>query len=320
MENPLISIAIPVYNTSKYLRKCLESVIKQDYPNLEIVVLNNGSTDDSQSIIEEYAQKDIRIKPYRIEHVETIKESRDNCYKRTSGDWIIPLDSDDAIAESYVQEMWSTHLLHSADMVVSQRVSVDKNGTEYDYLPADNFNFKTEYSGSEALRRTIKKWEMSVNGALVTKKNLYNILLSNPNCKIYSDEYDSRVLLRNASKVAFSKARYYYTFNPNSVGKKNNWGRHRFRLNTRLGLLDLCEGEYGIKSGEYQNAVTQSLGISLVAICHRLNNSDLYDEKSKLEISRIVNAILINTKPDSSCIGIINHCAKLVLRLMRCLI
>lgn len=321
MKYPLISIAIPVYNTSKYLRKCFDSAISQKYPNLEIVILNNGSTDNSPDIIAEYASKDSRIKEYSITHVPTVKESKDNCYKRTIGDWIITLDSDDAISSDYVEKMWEAHIQSGADMIIAQRVSVDEEGNQYGFLPLDSFDFSTYYSGVEALRRTITKWEMSVNGAFVHKSNLCNILLDNPNCKVFTDEYDSRILLKNARKVGFCQAKYYYTFNPNSVGKKNNWNRHKYRLNTRLGLLDICEQEYGCSSYEYQHAVTQSLGIALIAIKHFFSNKKTYSKNDKEELHSIIHTTVRRTKIKTISIrNVINFNAKLVLRMINILV
>lgn len=315
MEKPLISLAIPVYNTSKYLKKCLESAIAQTYPNLEIVVLNNGSTDSSQKIIDDIAGKDERIKSFVIEHVPTIKESRDNCYRRTTGEWIIPFDSDDAISSDYIDKMWEAHLSSGADMVVSQRVSVDEGGKEYSYLPLDKFDFSTILSGKDAFKRTIIKWEMSVNGALVHKSNLYNIMLQNPNCKVFTDEYDSRVLLKNANKVAFCQARYYYTFNPNSVGKANNWNRHRFRLNTRIGLLELCEDTFGVQSKEYQAVVMQAIGINLIALKHYWLNKSKYTVDNYLELSSITSNVIESVKiSERSCKNCFNSMLRTVLK------
>lgn len=61
-EGPLVSVIIPVYNVSEYLRECLDSVINQTFKDIEIICVNDGSTDDSPSILEEYAAKDGRIK------------------------------------------------------------------------------------------------------------------------------------------------------------------------------------------------------------------------------------------------------------------
>ncbi len=60
-ESPLVSVIIPIYNVEKYLRECLDSVINQSYTNLEIICVNDGSTDSSGEIVQEYAKKDCRI-------------------------------------------------------------------------------------------------------------------------------------------------------------------------------------------------------------------------------------------------------------------
>ena len=62
MKSPLISVVIPIYNTEKYLEKCLDSIVNQTYKNLEIICINDGSTDSSPEIITKYANKDSRIK------------------------------------------------------------------------------------------------------------------------------------------------------------------------------------------------------------------------------------------------------------------
>lgn len=62
MTNPLISIIVPIYNVEKYLSKCLDSLVNQTYKNIEIVCFNDASTDNSLRILEDYAQKDDRIK------------------------------------------------------------------------------------------------------------------------------------------------------------------------------------------------------------------------------------------------------------------
>ena len=62
MRNNFISVIVPIYNVEKYLKKCIESIINQTYKNLEIILVDDGSTDDSGKICDEYASKDTRIK------------------------------------------------------------------------------------------------------------------------------------------------------------------------------------------------------------------------------------------------------------------
>ena len=62
MEKPLISVIVPVYNVKQYLRRCVDSILKQTYENIEIVLIDDGSTDESGAICDRYAQKDVRVK------------------------------------------------------------------------------------------------------------------------------------------------------------------------------------------------------------------------------------------------------------------
>ena len=317
MEYPLISIAIPVYNTGRYLRSCLESVVVQKYPNLEIVVLNNGSTDESLQIIEEFASKDCRLKYYTIDHVPTIKESKFNCFKRINGEWVIPIDSDDTISPTYVMDMWESHVKTGADMIVAQMITVDESGKEYNRLPADDFDISIVYTGVEACRRTILKWELGINGAFYSRSNLYNIMLDNPDVEIYTDEHDSRVLLKNAKKVGFSKAKYYYMFNPNSVGKKNSWGKYRYKLVTRIGLLKMTKQDYTVKSIEYEHTVMEALLLGILACKHKLLNPTLYSDDDKAEFNSVMLQIYNDSRIKSMSLrSAFNLVLKASLRLM----
>ena len=91
----LVSIVVPNYNCEEYLEKCLDSVINQTYPNIEIIVCDNGSTDRSVSIINEFAKKDKRIKVL----INEVNQGLINCYNRmffeATGDYVMIQDADD---------------------------------------------------------------------------------------------------------------------------------------------------------------------------------------------------------------------------------
>lgn len=89
-----ISVIIPVYNTEKYLKECVESVLAQTYHNLEILLINDGATDSSPQICESYAKQDVRIK---LIHKENggLSDTRNTGIKQCSGDYVLFLDSDD---------------------------------------------------------------------------------------------------------------------------------------------------------------------------------------------------------------------------------
>ena len=95
-KEPLINIIVPVYNTEKYIRKCLDSIVNQTYRNLEIIVVDDGSTDSSGDICDEYAHKDARIKVIHKENggVSSARNAAlDLC--TPGGDLVAFVDSDD---------------------------------------------------------------------------------------------------------------------------------------------------------------------------------------------------------------------------------
>ena len=91
---PKISVIIPVYNTENYLKECLNSVINQTFKDIEIICVNDGSTDNSLSILEEYARTDSRIKIINQKN-QGVSSSRNNGIKSARGEYIMFLDSDD---------------------------------------------------------------------------------------------------------------------------------------------------------------------------------------------------------------------------------
>ncbi len=95
-ESPLISVIIPVYNVEQYLRKCLDSICGQTYGNLEILCVNDGSTDGSAAILEEYAAKDKRIKVITQKN-SGVSAARNAALSIARGEWITGVDSDDFI-------------------------------------------------------------------------------------------------------------------------------------------------------------------------------------------------------------------------------
>lgn len=292
MENPLISLVIPVYNTERFLDMSIKSAISQNYPNLEILILNNGSTDGSQGIIDRYAKQDSRIVAYTISHVETVKESKDNCYYRAKGEWIVTLDSDDAIEKDYISKLWQRHIETEADVVLGCMVSTTLDGEEIGTVPKDGFDYTLVFTGKEAVRKTIGKWEIGLNGALIHIKNLQNIYINNPNCLFYTDEFDGRLFLNAADIVAFVKAKYFYTFNPNSVGKKMSWGKYKYRLLTRQGLLPFIKRNFTEKSAEYESVAIQSLGFILLSLRYYVNNKKSISADVKADIKEQTTKLL----------------------------
>lgn len=113
----MVSIIIPVYNVELYLRECLDSVLNQTYSDIEVIVVNDGSTDSSQNIIDSFCSKDNRIKSfYKVNGGLT--SARNYGLARASGEWIMHLDGDDWLNENAVERLVCEGEVNNAEIVI----------------------------------------------------------------------------------------------------------------------------------------------------------------------------------------------------------
>lgn len=244
---PIISVVMPIYNTARYLRMSIPSVMAQEYPNLEIVLLNNGSTDDSLTIIEDYAQQDARIKVYTIEHVCTPKESRDNAIYRAKGEWIIAVDSDDAIDRDHISKLWKRHEETNADCICGRMCYRDGKSILSGSIPANDFDMSQVMSGEKAMLKTLYNWEIGFNGALVKRDVFINLAPEHPDT-IYTDECDTRIYFEHCEKVAFADSIYWVTCNQSSVSRTPSTTGLLYHLITMVGLYNYFKEKLGKNS------------------------------------------------------------------------
>lgn len=132
-SNPLISVIIPVYNTEKYLKKCLDSCINQSYTNLEIILINDESPDDSQSIIEEYAASDNRIKGIKKEN-GGINKARKAGVLIAKGEYLIFLDSDDFLHKNAVELLVNEAYEFNSNYIIGDYTRENENGVFLSYV------------------------------------------------------------------------------------------------------------------------------------------------------------------------------------------
>ncbi len=110
-----VSIIVPVYNTAKYLSMCIESLINQTLKDIEIILINDGSTDESESIIKKY--KDKRIK-YIFKKNEGIGKTRNLGIEKTNGEYLAFIDSDDYIEPNFCEVMYNKAIKDECDIVI----------------------------------------------------------------------------------------------------------------------------------------------------------------------------------------------------------
>lgn len=123
-----VSIIVPVYNVENYLAKCLDSLINQTLQNIEILVVNDGSKDNSEQIIQNYAQKyPEKIKPF-VKENGGLSDARNFGVDRATGDYIGFVDSDDYVTPTMFEEMVNLAEKHYSKMVICNIQKVDQNG------------------------------------------------------------------------------------------------------------------------------------------------------------------------------------------------
>ena len=126
---PKISVIIPVYNVEKYLNRCVDSILNQSLQDFEIILVNDGSTDSSPKICDEYAQQDERIRVIHKQNAR-VAAARNDGIKVAQGEFISLIDSDDWIEPTMLEEMYSTATQFGCDFVMCD---FTKKGKEVEY-------------------------------------------------------------------------------------------------------------------------------------------------------------------------------------------
>ena len=152
-KSGLLSIIVPVYNTEKYLTKCIDSLVNQSYGNIEIILVNDDSQDNSIDIINEYASKDSRIKVVNHEKNRGLFQARISGVESSCGEYLAFVDSDDFVSCDWFRPMIETLKTENVDMVLGNTVNVDDKGvrTYYNNYRSFNKNKKTLY-GKELMQ------------------------------------------------------------------------------------------------------------------------------------------------------------------------
>jgi len=127
---PLVSVVIPVYNASKYLSRTLDSVLRQTYKNLEIILIDDCSKDDSLKIMYEYAEKDSRIKVLESEKNQGVAAVRNRGIQAANGEYIALLDSDDIWVEDKIKRQVKLLKETDAQIAYSSYSFIDENDNE----------------------------------------------------------------------------------------------------------------------------------------------------------------------------------------------
>lgn len=207
---PLVSIIVPVYNTEAYLRRCLDSLSRQSLKNIEILLIDDGSTDRCGEICEEYAVKDSRYKVLHHSENRGASAARNTGVRQAEADYVMFADSDDWVHEDFCKDAYECAMRNNADLVMFG----------YQYIP-----FNSAHNASRNVCNTVSEgprtMEEAVNLSLksfgsVPVNKLYGKKLFEGICypegHIFEDTATSYKIIRNANSIYCMNQVLYYRF------------------------------------------------------------------------------------------------------------
>lgn len=204
-ERHLISIIIPVYNVAEYLCECLDSVLAQSYRNLEIILVDDGSTDNSGDICDKYAEKDSRITVIHRENGGP-SAARNAALDMMHGQYVTFIDSDDTIHPQYIKLLYDNSCRFNAD--ISSAALTTNRGKICDNFPKGHSRL---FSSTDAVKHIL--YQHILDNAVSGK--LYNSTLWNDvrfKTAIYYEDLEVfyHIYFKTKTVVHFNSTIYYY--------------------------------------------------------------------------------------------------------------
>lgn len=287
----LVSVIVPVYNVENYVERCLNSLVQQTYPNLEIIVVNDGSSDNSLSICERYARDYANVSVYSQIN-GGLSAARNTGLKYAHGAYVMFVDSDDYVSLSCI-EMMVKHM-EECDICEPCNMSIDENNviSDYNYHSIGNIQDYDLSKDNAALMRA----------ALFVRGNMYRMDFLNglffPEGLVHEDIYYSTILFNRVKRIYVEpEAIYYYFIRSDSImNKANNKMFDMFKIMKRLYAY---YEEHDLKNYELLEKVyVRNFLISVMFKRARNIDPKYYDERSQVcdEALKFLDTYLSNYK------------------------
>ena len=225
-NNPFITIIIPVYNAKKYLRDCIESVFSQTYHNLEIILVDDGSTDGSEKLVDDYAKTDKRIKAIHQKNMG-LSGARNTGLKHATGKYVTFVDSDDRIDINMIEGLYNALTDSDANIAVCSFKEIYPNGkTKY-----FNKNYpKQVFTAKSALSNMLQENGFMVSTTMKLFPTNYFKDIVFPMNKLHEDVGTTYKLIMKATRIVFIPEEYYIYVHHNDSIINQTFDERRFDL------------------------------------------------------------------------------------------
>lgn len=273
----LISVIVPIYNTEKYLVECVESIRKQTYSNIEIILVDDGSTDASIEICDEFAEKDSRVRVFHKKN-EGVAVARNFGIQQSNGQYVVIVDSDDIAVDRMIEVLYTQIKENDADIAVGNYYIYDESdGNFYYYITDDDYCVEV-LSSQELIDRQAGAWKWNSTAFMLTTFKLYKKVLFNDVSFTHGRRFDDeasthRLFLRSKKTVFVNDNVYLYRRRSGSIM------RSKFDLSWASDLVEVF-------SKKISDLVLAGLDVSVMRI--RFVNL-LKDYKQTLEFHQLTD-------------------------------
>lgn len=213
-----VSIIVPIYNVEKYLVKCIESLINQSYKNLEIILVNDGSSDNSEKICKQYSKIDKRVKLYNKKN-GGVSSTRNYGLKMCTGDFITFVDSDDFVNADFINNLISYQKKGNYDIVISNAKDIINNEVvekNFEYLP---MTLSKENTIKEFLKST---YFSPVCWGRLYKRQVLNNLFFDESMSIAEDgKFFLQAIENSKCNIVIPEKNYFYLVRNGSLIHSN---------------------------------------------------------------------------------------------------
>ena len=283
-----ISVILPVYNSENYIKECLDSLLSQTFKDIEILCIDDGSTDGSLNILKDIEKTDIRITVITQENMGVAK-TRNNGMNLVKGDYVYFMDSDDCLDKNAFKKLHDNITSNRSDFCIMKVIFV--NGSEEYKFPAfdiDKEFDKVNFNDFTFTYRDVKSHVLNDLFAPWLKLYSAEFLKSNddftfPEIKSYSDAPFHVKTMLNASKISFvPEYLYYYRENDDSLVHSSSNTINFFRLS------DIIE-DYLVKNDFIDEFTDEFAAFKIVKLVYYMGftDSEEYYTKAKEELSNV---------------------------------